>query len=252
MSRRPLRQLMERFFQARVQKTITVTTAGVLVVTVNLRTPKNYVGKTVWIDCVWDTGVMAESDVAVDWGDGSLPETYIEPAPMSEYSHIYASPATYIITVTVVDAISGASGTGTASQQIANALTVDFTADKTSGTVPLTVVFTIDIGGGFAPYVWSLNPGDGTTTYGAPRATPGSFNQSHTYVKAGTFTATVTVDDSLGTSVMSKIPIGAGVRILFPKLREMFPRLFGKIDEVRGRVREKREELRGRMPTPSP
>jgi len=38
--------------------------------------------------------------------------------------------------------------------------------------------------------------------------------------------------------VTALVPIGAGIRILFPKARELFPRIFGRIDKARERVRE--------------
>jgi PKD repeat protein len=145
----------------------------------------------------------------------------------------YGSVGTFTVTAEVYDSTSGEYGKGSTSVQIAAELTTTFTADKTSGGVPLTVTFTFSMSGGYTPYTWSLDPGDGTTPYSNP-ASP----KSHTYTKVGTYTAILNVSDALGGSVSAQVAVGAGVHIFFPKLRELFPRIFERIDKARERARE--------------
>jgi PKD repeat protein len=61
-----------------------------------------------------------------------------------------------------------------------------------SGNVPLTVQFGAVIGFGSAPYTYSWHFGDGGSSTAASPA--------HTYTSLGTFTVTLTVKDSAGTS----------------------------------------------------
>ncbi|MDE1882109.1 MAG: PKD domain-containing protein, partial [Euryarchaeota archaeon] len=71
------------------------------------------------------------------------------------------------------------------------ALTVGISANRTSGTAPLAVFFSGTATGGTPPYSWNYSFGDG------------SYNNccsslSHTYPRAGTFIANLTVRDSNG------------------------------------------------------
>jgi len=79
------------------------------------------------------------------------------------------------------------------------------TADRTSGSAPLTVKFdargSTDADGD--PLTYSWNFGDGTP--GSTSATP-----THTYTSPGTYTATVTVTDDRGASDQASIVITAG------------------------------------------
>ncbi len=71
-------------------------------------------------------------------------------------------------------------------------LTVTASASPISGSAPLTVNFVSSVSGGQPPYTYQWNFGDGYTS--------SSPNPSHTYAKAGTYTATLTVTDSAGNS----------------------------------------------------
>ncbi|MBI1924836.1 PKD domain-containing protein, partial [Candidatus Poribacteria bacterium] len=73
-------------------------------------------------------------------------------------------------------------------------------ADKTSGTAPLTVTFTLtaqDPDGTIATYAWDF--GDSSTAT--------EQNPTHTYNAAGTYTATVTVTDNAGATATAEIVI---------------------------------------------
>jgi len=73
--------------------------------------------------------------------------------------------------------------------------------------VPLSVTFSCGVSGGYPPYTWELNPGDGTPPYSGTITAPGTWTQEHTYGYVGTFTATLTVTDALGGSAASELEV---------------------------------------------
>ncbi|WP_082107611.1 PGF-pre-PGF domain-containing protein [Methanosarcina sp. 1.H.A.2.2] len=72
----------------------------------------------------------------------------------------------------------------------------DFTANVTSGTAPLVVLFTYT-GTGETPTSWLWNFGDGITSKHAQTAT-------HTFTKTGTYNVTLTVTNAAGSNSVSK------------------------------------------------
>ena len=86
----------------------------------------------------------------------------------------------------------------------ATSLSARASASITTGNVPLTSTFTVSPTGGTPPYKYSWNFGDGSATNSVQ-------NPSHTYSKAGTFTATIRVIDSASPakSVTTKVTITA-------------------------------------------
>lgn len=94
---------------------------------------------------------------------------------------------------------------------IVGALAVTFSADKTSGPVPLAVTFSCGASGGALNYTWTLDSGDGSAPYSGTRTAEGMWTQAHTYNTGGSFTAELTVTDALGASIATKLAIGAGV-----------------------------------------
>ncbi|MDX1994988.1 MAG: PKD domain-containing protein [bacterium] len=125
-----------------------------------------------------------------DFGDGT---TSTEQNP----SHTYNAAGTYTATLTV----SGPGGTSEPSTTTINVLagapTASFTTDVTEGTAPLTVQFTDTSTGEVTGWLWDF--GDGTTST--------EQNPVHTYEAAGTYTATLTVSGSGGTSEPSTTTI---------------------------------------------
>jgi len=92
----------------------------------------------------------------------------------------------------------------TRSITVTAALDATLVASPTSGAAPLAVTFTMGAGGGALPYTWSLDPGDGSAPYTGSRTTEGSWAKAHTYARAGTFTATLTVTDAAGAAAADR------------------------------------------------
>nr|WP_269851946.1 PKD domain-containing protein [Methanosarcina horonobensis] len=119
-------------------------------------------------------------------------------------SHTYASPGTYTVNLTVTTSAGGSntevktdyitvseSSTPTESEPVAA-----FTADVTSGTVPLTVNFTDQSTG--SPISWLWDFGDGTNATDQ--------NPLHTYTSAGNYTVSLTVTNASGSD--SEVKVG--------------------------------------------
>jgi len=146
------------------------------------------------------SGTGADTDGTVtnytwNFGDGSS-------ANIQNPSHIFDSPGTFTVTLTVTD---NGGATGSATKQIVvsapnQAPTASIAASPSSGTAPLAVSFTAsasDSDGTIVSYSWNF--GDGSTST--------STNPSHTYSAAGTYTATLTVTDNGGAQASSAITI---------------------------------------------
>jgi PKD repeat protein len=78
--------------------------------------------------------------------------------------------------------------------QATDELSAAFTADQTSGTMPLAVQFTDQSAG--SPTTWSWDFGDGNTSTDK--------NPSHTYSSAGTYTVSLTVGKGTNTDTETK------------------------------------------------
>jgi PKD repeat protein len=130
------------------------------------------------------TGVITAWDW--DFGDGSAHSSVQNP------SHTYNSAGSFTVTLTVTGnggATSSKSATITATA--ATSVSANFTANPTSGQVPLLVQFTDTSTGSIT--AWDWNFGDGSAHSSVQ-------NPSHTYSSAGTFTVTLTVTGSGGAT----------------------------------------------------
>ncbi|MDD4053027.1 MAG: PKD domain-containing protein, partial [candidate division Zixibacteria bacterium] len=113
-------------------------------------------------------------------------------------SHIYTTPGTYTVTLTVPDAVNGIQ-TVTYTQEIQIAEDVvapiaNFTANTITGTVPMTVQFTDTSTEN--PTGWSWDFGDGQTSTAQ--------HPSHTYTAAGTYTVTLNASNAYGSDTETK------------------------------------------------
>ena len=189
-----------------VEKTVTIEATGVLTVTVTPEPPKGYLGRTFNISVDWSPVSGQPCKIDIDYGDGVTESRSVVFMPPEVFTHKYAAVGPYTITATVFDEYTGASGTSSASVEVASELVASLTADKTTGPVPLTVTFTMSWSGGYSPYTATLDPGDGTAPY---TVTPGT--KAHTYIKKGTFFAKLTVTDSQLATASKEVAVGAGV-----------------------------------------
>lgn len=72
---------------------------------------------------------------------------------------------------------------------VAEAVSATWTVLPASGNAPLTVVASVTVTGGFPPYTYSYNWGDGSTT-------GSTNNEQHVYVQPGNYSPTCDVTDS--------------------------------------------------------
>jgi beta propeller repeat protein len=140
------------------------------------------------------TDASTNTPTAWNWsfGDG----TY---STLQNPRHTYTSAGTYSITLTAGNAGGNATKTrynyitltGTTTQKpVAN-----FSSNVTSGNAPLSVLFSDTSTG--TPTAWNWNFGDGTANATVK-------NPVHVYSKAGTYTVTLTVNNSAGSSTVTK------------------------------------------------
>lgn len=137
-----------------------------------------------------DTSTNAPTTWAWDFGDGST-STQRNP------SHTYAGAGTFTVSLTVTNAAG--SNTATKASFISTGASVsppvaNFTANQTSGTAPLTILFTDTSTN--VPTSWSWNFGDGATST--------ENNPGHTYSTPGTYTVSLTAVNAAGSNTVTK------------------------------------------------
>jgi PKD repeat protein len=126
-----------------------------------------------------------------DFGDGVGTSTEQNP------SYTYTSEGTYTVTLTASNAC------GTDVNEKIDYITVDpcvapvadFVGSPTSGTAPLTVDFT-DLSTNGTSWSWDFGDGVGTST---------QQNPTYTYTSAGTYTVELTVTNSCGSDIATKV-----------------------------------------------
>ncbi|MCI4340403.1 MAG: PKD domain-containing protein, partial [Thermoplasmata archaeon] len=109
-------------------------------------------------------------------------------------AYTYTTPGSYQVVVVVTDAALGTVSANVTIQALSPVpLTVTASADAVLGMAPFAVTFASTAAGGTPPYqyVWTFEPTAGPAS---------GNNQLHTYLLAGTFSATVTVTDANGTT----------------------------------------------------
>ena len=114
-------------------------------------------------------------------------------------SHTYNAAGSYTVTLGVATAVGTDSDTKTGYVSVSPAPTAPtsaFTADQTSGFVPLAVNFTDNSTNGGSPITaWSWTFGDGGSSTAQ--------NPAHTYTVAGTYTVTLTTTNAVGSDSLT-------------------------------------------------
>ena len=188
----------------RRSRSVTVKVTGLISVSVSPSTSRGYVGTPITFTVDWSPVSGFECIIDIDYGDGKHESTSAFYPPVS-FKHTYGSPGSYRVKVTVYDTGYASEGSGETSVEVRSPLTVSLDASPKSGNVPLTVTFTCEAHGGYLNYTWTLDFGDGSSPESGTRSSEGSWTVKHTYNKAGTYTATLTVTDALGASL--SIPV---------------------------------------------
>jgi PKD repeat protein len=180
----------------RVEKTITITVTGALSVTISVP-DKIYTNSPTKFRINWTPTDFPPFHYVIDWGDGSKTDKWFDLVPPVDETKAYSTAGSYTVKVTVTDD-AGRTGSASMTVNVANPLSATFSADKTSGNVPLTVTFTFTVSGGFTPYTITLDLGDGSPPIQNPTSPV-----TYTYNKVGTFTAKLTVTDALGATAVA-------------------------------------------------
>ncbi len=145
----------------------------------------------------------------LQFGDGTADATGTG-APPASRSHTYSSAGSFTATLTVTDD-SGATGQATVAvtpkANVAPTASLTSTPTPATGKAPLGVTFngsgSTDSDGSIAS--WKLQFGDGTADATGTGAPPSS--RSHTYMSAGSFTATLTVTDDSGATGQATVAV---------------------------------------------
>jgi len=137
-----------------------------------------------------------------DFGDGNTSTT-------EDPCHVYVSPDTYQVNLTVSDAYTESSCSGSSPISVTAPQKPDasFDANVTSGEVPLTIKFTDVSTGDITGWLWKF--GDGATATGR--------NATHNYSGVGSFTASLTVNGPGGNDTAE-----TGITVTAPPLEANF------------------------------
>lgn len=113
--------------------------------------------------------------------------------------HSYATPGNYTVTLRVTDSTS-ATVSSSVAVTVVSLLVTTVNGTPLSGAAPLTVTFHALATGGASPYRFNWTFGDGSPNSSVP-------NPVHTFTAIGTYTASLTVQDSSGQTNDSYIGI---------------------------------------------
>ncbi len=150
------------------------------------------VGATITFTTQASGGSGTYASFAWSFGDGST-------GSGSSTTHAYASPSTHTASVTVTDS-TGATASASTGVTIVSSISVQASADHTAAAPGTSITFSAQAAGGsgsYSSYAWAL--GDLSTGSGA--------QVTHAYMSAGTYTAQVTVTDSLGDTGSGSVTV---------------------------------------------
>jgi outer membrane protein assembly factor BamB/PKD repeat protein len=112
------------------------------------------------------------------------------PALGSSLEHTFATPGSYAVYVTATEA-NGTVATALQQIHVVAPLSASSSVTPVQGTAPVELAFAASAQGGLGPYAYAWNFGDDS-----PLAEVA--NTTHTYPNGGTYTALLTITDSLG------------------------------------------------------
>ncbi len=143
--------------------------------------------------------------LTVNWGDGTADTKFTQAAvgTLAKQLHTYAQDGAFTAKITANDA-DGTSNVATFAVTVANVLPVVSKANNQTATTGLAQTFqfgSFTDPGADAPWTVSVDWNDGSPVVPFQQNITGAFpDRTHTFSKAGTFTATVTVTDDDGSS----------------------------------------------------
>ena len=162
-----------------------------------------------------DANASGNYAVTVNWGDGTAPTKFTQPAPgsLGTRPHSYVQDGKYTVSVTAAD-IDGNSAPITFLLTITNATPVVTAAANQTAVAAAAQAFHL---GGFsdpgadAPWTVTVNWGDGSTpaSFSVTAAGPLA-DRAHTFAAAGKYTVTVTVADDDGSGSATYLVAVAG------------------------------------------
>ena len=144
-------------------------------------------GKTPLKVAFTDTSTGSPTSWKWDFGDGS--KSYLQ-NPI----HKYSKAGIYTVNLTVKNAKGSNTVTKTEYIKVITKPVANFSADPTSGKVPLKVAFTDTSAGIPAKWIWDF--GDGSKSFHQ--------NPTHKYSKAGIYTVNLTVKNAKGSNTVTK------------------------------------------------
>ncbi|TMI62271.1 PKD domain-containing protein [Candidatus Bathyarchaeota archaeon] len=134
--------------------------------------------------------------VSYSWSFGDGATSTGNPA-----THTYTSPASFTVSVTATDS-DGVAAVSSQTLTVRPPLTASFTYAPSNPVTGQTVTFTATASGGTSPYTFSWSFGDGLSATGA--------SVTHSYTTNGTYTVTLTTNDSEGRTATTSntVPVG--------------------------------------------
>ncbi len=152
-----------------------------------------------------DVNNSGNYSLTVNWGDGTADTKFAQAAfgTLGKQFHTYAQDGPFTAKITATDA-DGTSNVATFAVTVGNVLPVVSKANNQTATTGIAQTFqfgSFSDPGADAPWTVSVDWNDGSPVVPFQQNITGAFpDRTHTFSKAGTFTATVTVTDDDGSS----------------------------------------------------
>jgi len=192
--------------------TITVASApGILITPPTVSPTKGLPATFTFVVTAATQNGSAIRNVSINWGDSSASQNVGSFTGSQPISHVYEKDGSFTVTATVTD-VAGQSNSASTSVFVTPAVQVGISI--TSSPVPAKVntqtLFTIQITAptGVGIVRTTIDYGDGSRDSLGGGATP---QARHTYTVGGTFTVTVTAEDTAGTTSIGTTTVSVGL-----------------------------------------